>query len=87
MPSLYVSSDAMAKLQLKAFRHARGLSIRQLAARSSIGPATIFRIEHGLFDPRLNSLIRLAKALDCSLAELLGETAPKRPRTAKKRRK
>ena len=59
--------------RLAEWRHKRGQSQRDLAKVSGVGYVTIARIETGVFDPRLSTLRRLAKALKVKLAELMDE--------------
>jgi predicted transcriptional regulator len=44
-----------------------------LARLSGVGHITIARIETALFDPRLSTLRRLAKALKVKLVDLIDE--------------
>jgi transcriptional regulator with XRE-family HTH domain len=60
-------------LQLRAIRQEKGVSLRLLKKRSDVAVATLARIEAGGYDPRLGTLRRLAKALDVTLIELIGE--------------
>ncbi len=47
------------------------LSQTQVSSRSGIHVTEVSRIERGLRDPRLSTLIRLARALEVDLAGLL----------------
>jgi transcriptional regulator with XRE-family HTH domain len=53
--------------QFKAARLAKGWTQKQLAYFSGLSVEMIRRLEHGQTNPRLYSLVRLAKALDCEL--------------------
>jgi transcriptional regulator with XRE-family HTH domain len=55
---------------VKARKQAR-MSQSQVSARSGIHSTEISRIERGHRDPRLSTLIRLARALDVELGRLL----------------
>ena len=66
-----ISNDSMKKLV--ALREKMGLSQRGLARRAKVGHITIARIETGVYDPRLATLRRLAKALKVSVVDLLDE--------------
>ena len=66
-----IISDSMHKLV--ALREKMGLSQRGLARRAKVGHITIARIETGVYDPRLSTLRRLAKALKVSVVDLLDE--------------
>jgi transcriptional regulator with XRE-family HTH domain len=58
-------------------RHELGLSQAQLAAVSGTTQSAIARLESGGRPPRIDTLLRLAQALDCELvAELRGREAP-----------
>jgi transcriptional regulator with XRE-family HTH domain len=59
--------------KLVEWRRKRGLSQRELARVSGVGHITIARIETGVFDPRLSTLRRLAKALKVKLADLIDD--------------
>lgn len=59
--------------RLVEWRQKRGLSQRELARVSGVGHITIARIETGVFDPRLGTLRRLAKALKVKLTDLVDE--------------
>ena len=56
-------------------RRARGLSQRELAELCATTQSAIARLERGLRPPRLDTLRRIAEALDCELVVRL------RPRT------
>lgn len=49
------------------------LSQRDLAELSGVGRASISRIESGLQSPTLDTLVLLAKALNCKVTELFSE--------------
>ena len=59
--------------RLRAIREGKGVSLRGLKKVSGVAVATLARIEAGGYDPRLSTLKRLAKALDVTVAELIGE--------------
>lgn len=63
---------------LRRRRRDHGLSLRELAARSSLSPSFLSQLERGLADPSVSSLRRLAQALDAGVHELLGEQAASR---------
>ncbi len=66
-----ISNDSMK--QLVALREKMGLSQRELAKRAKVGHITIARIETAVYDPRLSTLRRLAKALKVKVVNLLDE--------------
>ena len=57
--------------QLRARRHERGLSLRDLADRLGVSPSLISQIERGLANPSVSTLYALVAELDVSLDELL----------------
>jgi len=52
---------------LRAARVARGLSQRELSARTGVPQGHISKIENGTVDLRLSSLVELARVLDLEL--------------------
>ena len=69
--------------QLRARRHERGLSLRDLADRLGCSPSLISQIERGLANPSVSTLYAMVAELDVSLDELLfnerRSTAHQRP--------
>lgn len=57
---------------LRAFRELRGLTQSQLGTRARIAAASVSHFETGQRAPSLESLVRLAQALEVSLDALLG---------------
>jgi transcriptional regulator with XRE-family HTH domain len=55
-------------------RHKKQLSQSQVAHRSGIHVTEVSRIERGLRDPRLSTLVRLARALQVKPGQLLDGT-------------
>ena len=64
-------------LQLRVMREQRGLSLRVLSRAAGVGLATLVRLEAGTYDPRLSTLRKLAKALEVTMCQLLGEQPKK----------
>ena len=60
--------------QLQRLRARRGLTQEQLAVTAGLSRTFLTRLELGQHDPSLGTLVRLAKALRVSVAELLGES-------------
>jgi transcriptional regulator with XRE-family HTH domain len=60
-------------VKLIALRAKQGLTQRELAKRAKVTHVTISRIETGVYDPRLSTLRRLAKALKVKVADLLDD--------------
>ncbi|NUP16582.1 MAG: helix-turn-helix transcriptional regulator [Streptomyces sp.] len=65
--------DALRTLgtRIRAQRLHRNLTQEQLAERAGIDRSTVQRIEGGLNDPRHSHLLRIARALDTPLADLV----------------
>ena len=61
---------------LYEIRLARGYSLRALAAKVGMSYVALFRAEVGDTDPRLSTLRKLAKALNVTVTELIGEGKP-----------
>jgi len=63
--------------RLKAIREAKGLTKYRLAKLSGISQTYIYRLELGeIKNPRRDTLQELARGLNISLSQLVGETAP-----------
>lgn len=54
-----------------ATRANRGLSQTQVSKRSGVHVSEVSRIERGLREPRLSTIVRLARALEVEPARLL----------------
>ena len=64
--------------QVARQRHARGLSQAELAELCGTTQSAIARLESGGRPPRIDTLLRIANALDCNLiVELSPRTTPK----------
>lgn len=59
--------------RIRLLREQRGWSAATLAAKASVDPATLSRIERGLADPRQTTLEGIAKALGVPLSSLLAD--------------
>ncbi len=70
----------MALPTLRQIREAQGYSIRRLADKVGMAYPALFRLENGKADPRLSTLRKLAKALNVTVADLIGEGKPARKR-------
>lgn len=57
--------------QLRRARTASGMTLRQLAGRTGLSPATLCLIEQGKTNPTVHSLTLIAEALNCPTACLL----------------
>lgn len=61
--------------QMRDTRRARAIAAEELAAAINVNVQTVFRWERGDGAPTLLSLVAVAKALGCSLVDLLPESA------------
>jgi transcriptional regulator with XRE-family HTH domain len=77
-PELDALSHALA-VQVAAERARRGLTQAELAALCGTTQSAVARLERGTRPPRLDTLLRVANALDCDLDVTL------RPRTLTER--
>ena len=73
--------------RIKHFRRMRDLSQEELALRANLNPAYFGQVERGLKCPTIDTLCKVAKALEVSPAELLqtgiiGEKAAQHTRRA-----
>ena len=55
---------------IRKIRDAKGLSSKEVALSCKMDPAQYSRIENNKTDPALSSLVKIAKALGISIAEL-----------------
>lgn len=65
-------------LRLRAIREQQGFSLRALKKASGVAVATLARLEAGGHDPRLSTLLKIAKALGVTVADLIGEFRPRK---------
>lgn len=65
---------------LRALRQSRGLSMGALARAAGLSKTIVSTIESGNSNPSLESLWRLAGALDVTLSDLIGDPSPPRAR-------
>src|SRR5918996_2167175 len=71
---------------LRARRHDRGLSLRELADRLGVSPSLISQIERGRANPSVSTLYAIVAELDISLDELLFERRVERSSGGEARR-
>ena len=57
--------------KLREEREKQRLSINTLATMANIDQASLTRLERGLREPRFDSVVKVCKALDLSLWEIL----------------
>lgn len=67
--SLHVSAIG---LKIRELREAASLTQEDLAHEARISTSTLSRIERGNYQPRMNTLGKLAQALKVPVADLLG---------------
>lgn len=60
-------------LRLRVLRARKGVSLRALKRLSGVAVSSLAIYEAGRGDPQLSTLRKLAKALDVTVAELIGE--------------
>lgn len=65
-------------LRLREIRERRGVSLRVLKRASGVAVSSLARFEAGQGDPQLSTLRKLAKALNVTVAELIGERSMKK---------
>jgi transcriptional regulator with XRE-family HTH domain len=65
--------------KLRQVRQQKGLSMQQLANRSGVSPAAIHKIEHSHMIPTITTLMKLAAALNRSVAFFVDEEDIGRP--------
>ena len=65
-------------LRLRAIRERKGVSLRALKKASGVAVSSLAQFEAGKGDPQLSTLKKLAKALRCTVAELIGEAKMKK---------
>ncbi len=63
----------MPVLRLRQIREGKGVSLRALKKRSGVAVSSLARYEAGQGDPQLTTLRKIAKALNVTVAELIGE--------------
>ena len=65
----------MYKNALRSLRKQKGMSIRELSRITNISPATISRIERGLYEPPWHTADRIAAALGVPLEDIFPQFA------------
>ena len=63
------------QMSLKEIRVSKGLTQQKLSDLSGVAREVIARTETGKTVPELQTIIRLAKALDCSIDDLVNKDA------------
>ena len=65
-------------LRLREIRERKGVSLRALKKASGVAVSLLALYETGKGDPQLSTLQKLAKALNVTVAELIGERSLKK---------
>lgn len=70
------NGDSVVKIgeRVKARRAALGLKQAELAEKAGVSPSYLSRLEAGQSGDSVDELLRIARALACRLADLVGET-------------
>lgn len=63
--------------RLRAIRKERNITQMELSKKSGVAQATISGIERGIQSANSDTISLLAKAMQCTVAELMGESNPK----------
>ena len=83
MPDPHIHTAQKLVELLGAARRQRGWSQETLAVEAKVSPSCIQHLEHGRSTPTLVTLLKLARALDMDLPDLLrtaqGDGAARRP--------
>jgi transcriptional regulator with XRE-family HTH domain len=66
-----MSLEKKLAVRLKRLREEGELTQKQLAKRSGVSLGYLARLEIGMHDPSVSTLIKLAKALRCKVSELV----------------
>jgi transcriptional regulator with XRE-family HTH domain len=69
------NEQSVVSRRLRDVRTRKGLSVNELAAKSSVSAGMISQIERGISSPSVKTLERLRTALDVSLTDLFKESA------------
>jgi transcriptional regulator with XRE-family HTH domain len=68
-----VSPEEQFARNLRSRRQAAGLSQEQLAALTGLHPTEISRLERAAREPRLGTMLKLAKGLDVGIERLVAD--------------
>ena len=60
-------------MNIRRLRRNQGLTIQKLADKAGITYATLWNIENEESQPKADTLVKIAKALNVSIGELIGE--------------
>jgi len=62
--------------RLKDIREALGMTQKQMAKRLKVSQPVISRIEENIGSSRLNTILKVARAMDCDFMEAIASRAP-----------
>lgn len=83
-------TDIEVGLRVRSLRHARGLALKDVAARADLSTGFLSQLERGISSASIRVLARLADALDVGIAEIFGSIGTDAPllvaRTTDRRR-
>lgn len=65
----------MVEMRMRAVRRERNMTLTELARRTDLSPGLISQVERGRTNPSLETLRRVAEALDVPIFDLLDQTA------------
>jgi transcriptional regulator with XRE-family HTH domain len=68
-----VSPEEQFARNLRSRRQAAGLSQEQLAGRTGLHPTEISRLERAAREPRLGTMLKLARGLDIGIENLVAD--------------
>lgn len=71
---------------LRHEREKRGLSMNRVAERAGLSQQMVSYVERGMRNPTLETLLRIAAAMEINLAEVLGQAMKEVRRVATKRK-
>jgi len=66
----------VSQTRIRDYRLARGLTVRELAARASVSTGLISQVERGVADPSLETMRKIARVLDIPLFSLFQDDEP-----------
>lgn len=72
--------------EVKRIRNERGLSQQRLADQAGVNKVTLIRIEHGTGNPNVETLEKIARALDVEVADFFPKAEPSLFDTGEQRR-
>ena len=71
-------------ISVRRRRIALGLTLEQLAAQSGVSPAMLSEVERSVKNPTVKLAYAIARAMGCSLTDLLSDDGPPEPEIVRK---